>query len=391
MATGNDERLICDILQGVPAAWPGGDNPDAVAEFLAAGRYHGVLPLLDAAFRDRADIGTWPNEVPATCRKAALHQAMLELAHRAEIARVLEALASVGAAPLVLKGAALAHTHYPNAALRPRADTDLLISPRFRSEAEHALARLGYTKSEDVQGEHIFTQAAWSRLDHLSVPHHLDVHWRINNSPILAKSLDYDELARRAVPLPPLGHDARSLAPVHALLFACIHRAGHTNAPYYVDGVPHLRGDRLIWLYDIHLLVTSMQADELAEFAALAASREMKAICIAALQRTSECFGTPIPGQVADVLDRPGRVEPSARYLSGGRGRQMLGEFLAFDHWSDRAAWLKELAFPSADYMRSKYPDAGNARLSLLYARRALTGAASLVRRHTSSPSRRPR
>jgi len=168
-------------------------------------------------------------------------------------------------------------------------------------------------------------------------------------------------------------------APVHALLFACIHRAGHANAPYYVNGIAHLGGDRLIWLYDIHLLVVSMSADELVEFAELAASKEIKAICLAALRRTGECFATPIPADVAEMLNGAGCIEASARYLSGGRARQMLGDFLAFDRWSDRAAWVKEHAFPSADYMHSKYPDARDTWLPVLYARRALTGVARLT------------
>ena len=213
----------------------------------------------------------------------------------------------------------------------------------------------------------------------MAATHDLDIHWRIKNSQILAKALDYDELFGRAVALPALGPHAWGLAPVHALLFACIHRAGHANAPYYVDGVAHLGGDRLIWLYDIHLLVASMSAGELAEFAALAASKKIKAICFAALHRTHDCFATPIPAEVTKVLSGPGTIEPSARYLSGGRARQMLGDFLAFDRWSDRAAWFKELAFPSADYMRTKYSDAASTWLPLLYARRALAGVARLV------------
>ena len=57
----------------------------------------------------------------------------------------------------------------------------------------------------------------------------------------------------------------------------------------------------------------------------------------------------------------------------------MIGDFLAFERWSDRRGWAKELAFPSADYMRSKYSDAAGTWLPILYARRALTGVARLV------------
>jgi hypothetical protein len=376
---GAAEHLICAVLRQEAAAWNGDDDAAAIALFLDLGRYHGVLPLMDAAFRRRNDAGTWPREILSACGKAARDQAMFELAHRVEIVRVLAALASAGVAPLVLKGAALACSHYPSAPLRPRADTDLLIPPDQRRQTDLALTRLGYAKDAGVEGRFISHQATWSRSDNLGATHHLDIHWRINNSQILAKALDYEELVARAAPLPALGRNARALAPVHALLFACIHRTGHANAPYYVDGIAHLGGDRLIWLYDMHLLVGRMAAADLDDFAALANAKQIKAICAEALLRARACFATPIPSHVIAMLHEPGALEASARYLSGGRARQMLGDFLALERWSDRGGWAKELAFPSAGYMRSKYSDAAGTWLPILYARRALTGMARLI------------
>jgi len=379
VATTGSQRLVCAVLCGAEAEWSGGADPDAVAAFIDTAHYHGVLPLLGAEFHRRNEAANWPQEILAACAAAARAQAMFELAYRAAIGPVLEALGSAGAAPLLLKGAALAYSHYPSPALRPRADTDLLIPRDRQKETGRALARLGYTKGTSVEGELISYQATWSRSDPFGATHHLDIHWRINNSQILAKALDYDELMARAAPLPALGSNARALAPVHALLFACIHRAGHANAPYFVEGIAQTGGDRLIWLYDIHLLVARMSAEDLDLFTALAAAKHIKAICGDALRRTRECFATPIPAQVIDALNRPGPVEASARYLSGGRARQMLGDFLALEYWSDRGGWIRELAFPSADYMRSKYPDSASGWLPVLYARRALTGVASLI------------
>ena len=378
MAIGDTERLICSVLRQVPADWRAGEDADAIAAFLAAGRYHGVLPLLDAEFRRRGDIGSWPQQILDGCREAALTGAMLELARRAENRKVIDALVAAGAAPLLLKGAALAYSHYPNPALRPRADTDLLIPPSRRAAAAMALGALGYAKETGVEGEFVSYQATWTRETGSGISHYLDLHWRINNSQMLARVLNYDELAARAAPLPPLGPNARAPGAVDALLFACLHRAGHANAPYYTGDVAHY-GDRAIWLYDIHLLFTRMSGAELDDFAARAVAKRIRTICADALRRSTEWFGTPIPERVADILNVPGPVEPSTRYLSGGRARQMVGDFLALDRWSDRAGWVKELAFPSADYMRTKYPDAADAWLPILYARRGLTGIARLM------------
>ena len=373
------ENIICAVLRREPAAWDFGDDRVAIEQLLRAGRYHGVLPLLHHEFRRGGGFTHWPEAIRETCRDAALVQAMHELVQGRELTRVLDKLAAVGATALVLKGTALALSHYPNAATRPRGDTDLLIPPSTRNVAARTLEGLGYQHTGGLEGEFVSYQGTWSLTDGLGIAHRLDVHWRISNSQILAKLLEYDELAARAEALPPLGANARALRAVDALLFACIHRAGHAHAPYYVDGVPHPGIDRLIWLYDIHLLVSNMSETQLDEFAELAASKKVKAICLAALVRTHQCLGTAIPARINEGLASTGPAEESAHYLSGGRLRQMFGDCMALERWSDRGRWVLETAFPPGAYMRNKYPNTAMGWLPLLYARRGFDGMARLL------------
>jgi len=365
------EKLIPAVLRGGSTQWPLHSDPFETPGFVALARYHGVLPLLNPCLSRMTGKETWPQKILEACREEAIYQATIELARGHEIPRVLDALAVAGVKPLVLKGGALAYSHYPSPALRPRADTDILIPPVLAKQAEETLARLGYEQSQGITGDLISYQASWSRSDHMGATHGLDVHWRINNSQILAKVLSYGELEPRSTPLPAMGPNAYALAPVDALLLACIHRTGHANVAYYVGDIPYVGGDRLIWLYDIHLLISAMSRTELHEFAALAASKRIKAICFDAVMRSSQYFATSIPAEVLAALTPSGRMEPSARYLSGGRLRQMLGDFLALESWGERARWVRELACPSEAYMRSKYPDAATTWLPLLYGRRA--------------------
>jgi hypothetical protein len=370
--------LICALLRGEAPVWPARGEDGSSEAFLAAARCHGVTPLLDSKFSDGKLREAWPQAIWQACHADALAQAMRELAQRAELARVLAALAGAGIHPLILKGAGLAYSHYPRPGLRPRSDTDVLIPLDRREKTAAVLAEYGYCKDQGVEGEFASYQATWSREVGKGIAHHLDVHWHINNSQILAQAMSYDELAPRAMPLPALGAHARALVPVDTLLFACIHRTGHVNAPYFFEDVGQ-SGDRLIWLYDMHLLLARMTDGEQDEFAALAAMKKIKTICRDALLRTQECFGTPIPQRMVDALNAPGPAEPSARYFSGGRRRQMIGDFLAFDHWQDRARWLAEHAFPPRDYMRGKYPGALGTWLAILYMRRLGTGFARML------------
>jgi hypothetical protein len=379
------EPLICAVLRHEPGLWDDRGDPAVVTRFIRAAGFHGVLPLLDEEFRIRADGGSWPKEVLMACLTAALARRNFEHAHRPEITHVLDALAAAGVRPLVLKGGALAHSHYPDPALRPRHDTDLLIAADERAQADRTLERLGYVQAPGVAGEFIMYQALWSRPDDSGGHHYLDVHWRLNNAQALAKVLAYPELAARSTPLPALGASARALAPVDALLLACVHRAGHAGETAQVGDIVRRGSDRLIWLYDIHLLAGRMSGAELDAFAELAVARQVKAICLDALQRSGACFGTTVPGGVLEALSREGPAEPSFDLFRAGRGHRLAGEFLAIPSWRNRMHWLSELAFPSADYMRWKYPGVAPRWLPFLYLRRACSALA----RHWSSQRER--
>ena len=376
------ENRICTVLREEPIDWPVADGPSDVSRFLVLARYHGVVPLLNERLSTALKRLSWPAEIREACKMDTVLEAMFELARRPELSRVLRALGDADVRPLILKGAALAYSHYANPAFRHRSDTDLLILPSARPKTEEVLRSQGYARVESMTGNLISQQATWRREDSLGIVHALDVHWRINNSPILWGLFTYDELASRATPLAPLGNAARGLSPVHALLFSCIHRAGHVNALYFAEGKTYWGGDRLIWLYDMHLIIGRMSDAEHAEFVALASTKQLKKICLDALKLCVECFSTRIPMHVMTDLTPSGRAEPSARYLSGGPARQMLGDFISIRTMRDRARWLGEIAFPPSEYMHRKYANAMLRWLPLLYARRAAHGLRRLAAPH---------
>jgi hypothetical protein len=299
---------------------------------------------------------------------------MYELAHRAELPRVLSALAQAGIEPLILKGTALAYSHYPSPTLRPRGDTDLLVPPDAAAAVARVLQELGYANESSASGEFASCEANWSRIDGLGKSHHLDVHWRASNRRILARVITYEELAARARGVPQLGPHARAPGPADALLFACAHRAGHVNTAYHSGDDVRVGGDRLIWLYDMQLLVLAMSPSELEEFVELATTKRLRTVCLDALERARECLATSIPATLHGQLSRSRPVELSAWVLTGRRANQILGDFLVLDGWPMRMRWIREVFFPSAEYVRHMYPDATNRWLPALYLRRALAG-----------------
>src|SRR4051812_40916745 len=100
----NPEEIICAVLRREAPQWSEGASPAAITAFIDAGRYHGVLQLLDAEFSSRDSFKQWPVEILSACHKATEVQTMYELTHRAELARVFDAFAFANISPLLLKG-----------------------------------------------------------------------------------------------------------------------------------------------------------------------------------------------------------------------------------------------------------------------------------------------
>jgi hypothetical protein len=268
---------------------------------------------------------------------------------------------------VVVKGAALAYTHYARPDLRARDDSDVLIPAAAQPAADEVLAASGYRRAMHVRGELVNAQAAYTKtLDGVSA-HTIDLHWRIANPHLFANVLTFEELRRTAVPLTALGAAAWAPAPPYALFFACVHRVAH-----------HRDADLLVWTYDVHLIASGLSAEEWTVFASLAVDRGMAAICRQGLARAVEVFDTPVPGRVADALDAGAhRPEPSTAFLAQRRAQlaTLASDLRTLGSWRDRGRLVREHLLPPAAYMRQTYAPSSRAPLAALYAWRAIRGA----------------
>ncbi len=349
-----------------------GAEPGFERRFIDTCTAQGVAPLVHHRLRLAPTWNDWPETVREWLSHTARMHAAIEMLRERELAAVLTALAAAGVEALLLKGAALAHTHYPEPALRTRCDADVLITPGDHDAAIQVLEGLRYRHPNAVSGTLVSYEAAYCKRGG-AVDHVVDLHWQINNGQVFARALGYDEAKARCLPVPPLGASARTLYPPHALLLACMHRAAHLG----VDGP---EANRLIWLYDIHLLAGAMTSEEWRDFAQLATTKAMRRISLDAFARTSEAFGTAFPPDVMRELESPAAAELSAAYLHPGRRRVFMAELRALGTWTQRATLLRESAFPPADYMHVKYGTRRRWLLPWWYLRRAVEGAWKISR-----------
>lgn len=359
-----ETRLLCDLITGRDVPPPAPDRRTAV---LACARAHRVERVALRAIRMRGDAPTLWFGPTAVDRGDEHSWAVLDAVRTQELRTIAATLAGVhGANPVVFKGAALAHSHYPASWLRPRLDTDVLISPASVPASLAALESLGYARAISTSGELVLTQASLTRTDRFGVEHALDLHWKIANWQVIAAVLSHEEIAGRAIALPAAGPDGRAASDRDALLLACLHRAAH-----------HRDSDDLLWLYDIHLLADRMAGGDWDELVAVARAREVKGLVGRGLALAIDRFGTRLPPHLMRELETYGdaRREPSAVYLS----RDMrLVDGLMSDLRAlplrKRARLVAEHLFPPAAYMRQRYQAASPLSVAFCYVRRIASG-----------------
>ncbi len=346
----SDLQTLCAIVRGDSAIMmPGGEARDRL---LSEAHAHRVQRLV--AWRTKE----MDHELRA--------EAMLDELEVRELCRVLAGLRSRGIVPIVLKGAALAQTHYEESWLRPRLDTDLLIASSECQAVVAALEDLGYTRPPFISGQLVMYQMPFERLGVTGHVHALDVHWRLANPQMFASLPDYEALSSRAITVNVRGEEMTTLNPVDTLLLACVHRAAH-----------HDLSDELLWLYDMHLVAQRFTAIEWDQFVAIASRCQVCALCVSGLQAAQRCFQTRVPPEMFARLTDRGQVEPSALYLRKNLTRL---ERLLADLWPlnsrERLRLLLEHIVPPAGYVTQKYGGRAGALLPLLYLRRLASGVA---------------
>jgi putative nucleotidyltransferase-like protein len=412
--------LLCAILREGPFQWPNtfphtfqaecgalgapassivdgrqlNDEAGAVRLYDVA-REHGVHLLVAERVWQRGALPDCPQALRDRLVTALRNQLAVEEFARQELRSVLAALNEAGTAPLLFKGTALAFTHYQDAALRPRFDTDVLIDTSEIQLAGATLEQLGYRRAPFTSGDLVMYQAPYSRTDRRGIRHAIDVHWRVSNPQVFASVLAIEELRPRATAIPTLGSAAQAVGSVHALALACIHRVAH-----------HSDEERLIWIYDIHLIAERLTAAEQEEFVDLARAKELTAVCADGLALAERKFlgrgaaslvarlGSPSspPNRLRQGYGGPPKLyaeadgghdqrakprERSEIYVTGKMRKVdvLVSDLKALEGWRTKMKLLREHVLPPASYMREAYGISNSALLPFFYVWRFVRGA----------------
>ncbi|HVT44384.1 MAG TPA: nucleotidyltransferase family protein [Thermoanaerobaculia bacterium] len=344
-------RLVRDLLAGRRVEWPVNLDASTLARQLIE---HGMHALVDDAIR-RSEVSV-PSELAERLKDATRAEVVSKALLEEEIPPLLAAFEEKGIRTLLIKGVPLSWTHYALPHLRPVSDVDLLVDRSDAPAAENLLAELAFEPELTIRGDLVRHQVTYAGSHARGSGMRIDLHWSVSNVPLLGRLLRFSELHARRRRVPPLGPSASALDDLDALLLAIIHRVGH-----------HRDADRLIWLYDIHLLVESIPTERDAEMIALAREKKITAIWAAAVSEASARLGTRSIGG----MEAGGSDELSARYLDREMPRwEELRLDLRALRGTEKLRLLFEHAFPGRDYMRARYR--GSQALPLLYLKRFL-------------------
>jgi hypothetical protein len=333
-------------LRGERVEWPA-LREDEVRTLVV----HGVAPIV-------YDVAGVPE-----LRAEAIRAAAAETRVREDLVEILRAL---GENVLVIKGSALAYDLYARPELRPRGDTDLLISVKDLQRVREIMRGLGAEEIPASGDEHGLRQIVFVRNGQA-----YDIHWAVTNTPVFADVVRFDQV--RAKRIEALG--ANGLDDVDALLLACIHRVAH-----------HHDSDRLIWLADIALLRKRMSEDEHRAFWRAAAERGVVGVCRRSIELAGEWFGAS-GHRAEDYLTREelDRNEAASAFLDRSitHGGVMLANFKALP-WRARIERLWHLAFPPPSFMRETFGVRNAVTLPWWYVVRGVRGVGRLFRRVAS-------
>ncbi len=319
---------------------------DDLSEILAAANEEGVVALIHERLQHQEFTACLPSELIALFADSARLKAVQSMMREAEARRILKRLDQEGLPVLLLKGSALAYSIYDSPHLRECSDIDFLFATRQAAkQASDAICEAGYIQP-GIAGELATYEMTCYRTRGSAAYLEADLHWGIGGSPVYADCFSFDGLLDASIPLPSLAPTARGLGLVHAYLHASMHRALNLWL-----GI----GDRLKWLYDLHLIGERFTESEWEKLISICLEKKLCGTCLDGMQSAAELFHTSIPEGVRERLSQGTQSEPiNMRRMRRWPYIQMMN-LRALPGLKLKARWFRQRLIPSGGFLHHYY------------------------------------
>ncbi len=247
----SDEMLnyVISILKKNPVKIPQASTQEWF-ELLDILSLHWVLPLIYRQIGKNINIALLPYFVVERMRATFQWSRARCFQMEIQMQEILTAFNDNGIRVIVLKGPAFGRTVYPDPALRPSSDLDLLVSRDEVISARNILKSLDYDCICELF--EIYRDFYWSEdfttrknsKNRLSICCHWTLHYFYGKK----DQISFEDLFQNSVNLKEGGVCFKALHPVDALIHASLHLICNHNQDL-----------RLIWIYDIALLASSLK------------------------------------------------------------------------------------------------------------------------------------
>ena len=339
-------------------------------DFLSFLETHWIFPLL---YRRAASLPAEvrpPELITHKMRMRYLSSSVRYLHMEKQLQEIFHAFQEKRVKVRVLRGPALAWSVYPDPALRPCSDLDLLVLPEQMIQARDVLESLNY-KCLSQRFELVRNFFREEEFIHRTKPKDnfiVDLHWsNWEIHPFFGANGDshLEELFQRAYPVKSSSLILETLDPVDALIHTAIHLA-----------MIHSRDIRLIWISDIALLADQLHVpDDWQVLQKRSAAWRARLAVENSLKMAQLWFGLHLPTGFNDFSSWP---QPSV-------DEKATWYHTIQSHWTtvllkryfsnpsgifEMARSLSRLLFPPPDIVRYCYPPSRDWLLPLSYIRR---------------------
>lgn len=347
------------------------DGAPPASEIARRADYHGISHLLVTLAEGQASL---PKPLADILRDTAMAREFWEASHMRAVQPALDALVQAGVTPIVMKGTALAYSLYASPAARTRGDTDVLVTPADLPCAREVLQDAGFMRGNDAHGT--LFQESWRTPPGQDLVQVIDLHWQLNDSPVLQQALPLEGALARTRSLPRLGDGVRALSYGDSLLQQAFNAKWHSDFGFFLgqERVTGMR--RLIWAYDTHLLLHAMDAEELESLVQRAMDAGAAPALLEAIEHARAAIGSAVEENLLVRLRGAPSDTPVMRYLrTGDLIARRKADLRATRGLRAKARFVAGLLHPPPHHLRKRFPRAQAWPLPLLYLRYAAASA----------------
>lgn len=303
----------------------------------------GLSALLYYSIKNTGLSDSLPPEFVSGLARHYYNNASFNLFAQEKLNEVLAAFETAGIDTIVLKGLSLMDTVYPNIAVRPITDIDLLIEESDFPRAKNKLNELGYACEE------------YCREDFYNGEIAIDIHSSILNS-VRVKSrhktceIDNAELWRDSGSIALSGRKVRVLSPEDQLISLCLHL-------FYHHGLK-----RLIWFVDICALLNAYEnVFDWARFLDKCRRFRVKSPVYYCLIAAEIKIGIRVPREILEKLKPPAENILTRKILDLAIHKDISEKvrfyfiLLSLEKLKDKLLYLFEIILPRPSVLRAVY------------------------------------